>query len=200
MTSEPPPARRPERRTRASITEAALDLADAKGLEAVTLANVATAVDCKPPSLYTHFDNLADLRDEMAIAVAGQMSEVLRDSAIAKVGDDVVRAYAHAWREFARAHPARYRASWRTGPQVEDRLRDAAGVARFHDAILATIGVPEASAGEARRILHSTLHGYCVLEIGSMLSGATDATFELLVDSLIAGLRATFGEDPATPA
>jgi TetR/AcrR family transcriptional regulator, tetracycline repressor protein len=65
-------AARSQRRNRlqpADVVAAALDLLDAKGLDGVTLRDVAGKVHVQAPALYWHFANKKDLVDAMAQAI-----------------------------------------------------------------------------------------------------------------------------------
>ena len=64
---------RKPRFTRESIVKAAVDLADAHGLEQVTMARVAASVGCTPMALYSHVENHDALLRAMADQVLGEL-------------------------------------------------------------------------------------------------------------------------------
>jgi AcrR family transcriptional regulator len=64
------------RLTAEGITAAALRIADAEGLDAVSIRRVAGEIDARPMSLYIHFDSKDELLASMANAV---VAEVLLD-------------------------------------------------------------------------------------------------------------------------
>lgn len=59
--------------SRARIVAAALELADAEGLDAVSIRRVATALGARPMSLYTHIASKDDLIALMLNEVGGEM-------------------------------------------------------------------------------------------------------------------------------
>lgn len=59
--------------TRRRIVAAALELADAEGLDAVSIRRVAAALDARPMSLYTHIASKDDLIALMLNEVSGEM-------------------------------------------------------------------------------------------------------------------------------
>ena len=183
------PVTRP-RLSRELIVRTALALADEQGIDGVTLANVAGALSCKAPSLYNHVDGLDDLLDELAIVATADFANALRDSVVAKVGEDAVRAYARAWRHYVTTHPARYLATLRTRPPSATDNAVEAGMTIPVGAILATIGIAETDLADAGRALRSGLHGFTHLELANIIGPDPDASFEVVVDVLIAGLRA----------
>ncbi|GAA4132174.1 TetR/AcrR family transcriptional regulator C-terminal domain-containing protein [Actinomadura keratinilytica] len=64
--------RRP-RLTREAIVAAAIEIADAEGLEAVSIRRVAAALGVRPMSLYTHIERKEDLFDLMSDEVNREM-------------------------------------------------------------------------------------------------------------------------------
>ena len=64
---------RPARLSRAQILEAALELADRDGLEAVTMQRIARAIGAEPMSLYRHVRNKEDLLDGLVDLVFAEI-------------------------------------------------------------------------------------------------------------------------------
>jgi AcrR family transcriptional regulator len=69
---EPAAGRQPL--SRAAIVAAAMELADAEGLEAVSIRRVAARLNARPMTLYSHIGSKDDLLDHMLEAVAGEGS------------------------------------------------------------------------------------------------------------------------------
>src|SRR4051794_27652562 len=69
------PPERPPRLTREVIVEAGLRLADAEGLDAVSIRRVAAVLDARPMTLYSHIDRKEDLLDLMFDRLAGTVLE-----------------------------------------------------------------------------------------------------------------------------
>src|SRR6188472_3619062 len=87
---------------RAAIVRAAIAIADAEGLDAVSIRRVAAVLDARPMSLYTHVaskDDLVDLMVDEAIA------DVLLPEPLPTDWREAMRAIAaQSYRAF-RAHP-----------------------------------------------------------------------------------------------
>ena len=178
------------RLTRSSIVDVALDIADEHGLAAVSLASVAASAGCKAPSLYNHFSGLDDLLDEITLTTTADFAGALRDSVIATVGEDAIRAFAHAWRSYVTTKPSRYQATLRPVPHRSDELRKvASGMTIPASAILSTLGIPDDHLADAGRALRSGLHGFSHLELTSSIGPDPTASFDAVVDVLIAGLH-----------
>src|SRR5262249_56141365 len=71
-----PEPEQPKRPTRDDIVAAAIDLADADGLQAVSIRRVAATLHTRPMGLYSHIARKDDLLDLMLDRALG---EVLRD-------------------------------------------------------------------------------------------------------------------------
>lgn len=74
MRPRPTATGRPPQRSRAEITAAAMAVADAEGLEAVSMRRVAAELGTGAASLYRHVDNREDLLDLMIDAVGAEYS------------------------------------------------------------------------------------------------------------------------------
>jgi AcrR family transcriptional regulator len=176
----------------AAVVAAAADLADANGLDAVTLTAVAGAVGVRTPSLYNHVGGLDDVRRGVALTALREIGDALRDAAVGRAGDDALTAMAHAYRSYAREHPGRYAATQRA-PAADDAELSAAG-ARAVDVLLAILrgyGMDGDDAIHAARAVRSALHGFVALETGGGfgISVDLDESFDRMVAALARGLR-----------
>ena len=179
---------------RRQVIDAASALADAQGLESVTLARVAAALDVASPSLYSHVDGLPALRRALALEASTRLGTALRDALAGEEGAAALRATARAYRDFARAHPGLYAGLHTTPGQGEDPEVYAAFAALVPDlaAMLAGLGIPDQDPVPLIRTLRSALHGFVSLEAsgGFGLPQDVDASFETMVDVLLGGMLA----------
>lgn len=97
-----PDTRRRPALTREAIVEAAVRIADAEGLDAVSIRRVAAELAARTMSLYTHIDSKADLLDLMADHIAG---EVLVDGALPPDWREAISLISRKEREAAHRHP-----------------------------------------------------------------------------------------------
>jgi len=93
----------PQPLSRAAIVAAAIEIADADGLEAVSIRRIATKLDARPMSLYSHIERKGDLVDLMvdevmagAVVPGGPPTDDWREA---------LRQIAQRTRESTRAHP-----------------------------------------------------------------------------------------------
>ena len=172
---------------RAQVVDAAVAIADADGLEAVTLSRVAAALGVKPPSLYNHVDGRGALVRAIALRALGELTDVLRRAATGRAGADALAAVAHAQLAYAREHPGRYAATV-AAPAPGDAEHEAAAdeaVAGLTDA-LAGLRLAGDDRIHAIRALRSAVHGFAAIEAagGFALGVDRDASFRWLVGRL----------------
>ncbi|MCM3886491.1 TetR/AcrR family transcriptional regulator [Frankia sp. R82] len=95
-------ARRRPRLTREEIVDAAIRIADAEGLPAVSIRRVAAVLSARPMSLYSHFDRKDDLLALMHDQVA---AEILVPEPLPTDWRTALRAIAHRTRDCCLRHP-----------------------------------------------------------------------------------------------
>lgn len=173
-----------------AVVDAAAAIADAEGLEAVTLARLAAQLGVRAPSLYSHVDGLDDLRRRLAARGARQLAGELQAAAAGRARGDALAAIADAYRNYARRHPGTYAALQRA--PGSDAL-GAEAAARVVDVVVAALrgyGLEGEDAIHAVRIVRAALHGFVALENdgGFGLPLAPDESFRRLVAVLARGL------------
>ena len=178
---------------RARVITVAAELADAVGLDQLTLAAVAARLEVKLPSLYNHVDGLPGLRHALALFGLRQLLERMRRAAIGKAEDVAVLAVGQAYRAYVLEHPGVYAATVRA-PAPDDLELQQAGQAIIEVvlAVLEPYSLDEEAAIHAVRGLRSIVHGFATLELagGFGLALDRDESFERLLRAFIAGLRA----------
>jgi AcrR family transcriptional regulator len=173
-----------------AVVAAAGELADAEGLQAVTLARLAAELGVRPPSLYAHVGGLADLHERLALLGTAQLADVLQAAVAGRSDTAALRALADAYRDYARTHPGLYMASQRAGPreELEDAVRRRAVEVVL--AVLRGYGLEGEDAVHAARAVRASLHGFVALEIGAGfgLPLSLDDSYTALVAVLDRGL------------
>jgi AcrR family transcriptional regulator len=177
----------------AAVVAAAAALADAEGLEAVTLTRLAQVLRVRPPSLYAHIGGLDDLRRRLGARGNIELAATLSRAVEGRSGSDALRALADAYRDYARTHPGTYAALQRARDLADDEEARTAGeaVVRVALAVLRAYPVEGDDAIHAVRLIRIGLHGFVTLEAagGFALALSADETFDRLVDLLDLGLR-----------
>lgn len=176
-----------------TLLNAATEIADREGFEAVTLASLAQKLQIRSPSLYNHVGGLPDLRRQLAYRGLETLAARLEQEVAGQAGDDAIRAFCRAYLAFARAHPGLYEAIQRA-PAPDDELLQQAG-SRVLDQVyrtMASYGLEGDAAIHAVRAIRSLLHGFVSLERqgGFGIPLDLDVTFRLMVDTFLAGVKA----------
>jgi AcrR family transcriptional regulator len=175
-----------------AVVQAAARVADAEGLEAVTLAGLAGELGVRAPSLYAHVDGLGDLRRRIGDRGALELADELQAAATGRAGGDALIAVANAYRRYALAHPGSYEALQRAPDPADSEATAAAQ--RVVDVVLAVLrgyGLADEDAIHATRVIRSGLHGFVTLERGGgfALPLGLDESYARLVAVLDRGLR-----------
>ncbi len=177
--------------TRERVIEAALAVADADGLEAVTIARLAADLGVRPPSLYNHITGREDLLRAMTLRSLQDAGAALGAAAMGRAGVEALTALSQAWRTFAREQPGRYASTVRAPARGDAELL-AAG-ADVVEIVLAALRAWELEGDDAIhavRIVRAALHGFVALEAGGGFGVPVDVdtSFDRLVATLAAGL------------
>jgi AcrR family transcriptional regulator len=182
------------RLNRERVVQAAADLANAEGSEALTLNRLADKLGIQPPSLYNHVDGLPGLYRQLALLNASQLGDCLAPAAIGKSGPDALAAIANAYRAYIKGNPGLYTASLRASrnlAQPDPALQAAEDrVVKVVLTVVASFGLTGDDALHTVRGLRSLVHGFATLEIagGFGLPLDVDESFNRLVKLLVQGL------------
>ena len=199
--------------TRADIVQAALDLLDEKGIDAVTVRAVATRLGVKAPALYWHVENKQALLDEMGTEIQRRVIAELRAQPMG-VWPESVATYARVLRREYLAHRdgARTFSGTRlTDPEVLRAqepwleqlvasgvdLERAVSAVEFVTAFVVGFVIEEqerAQSGEPRYSLSDRTEMLgddvpLVVEAGRVLFGDREQRFERNLDGIVDALR-----------
>jgi AcrR family transcriptional regulator len=136
--------------SRAAILAAALHLADAQGLSAVSMHSVARSLGVSPMALYRHVDDKDALLDGL---VEMLLTEI---PAVAGTWEERLTALANGIRETARRHPAAF-------PLVLTRPAITPAARAVRDAVHAALhdgGLPAANVARAERLISTAVLGF----------------------------------------
>ncbi len=187
--------RRPGLDRRALVGEAAA-LADERGLDFVTLSNLAARLNVRAPSLYNHIESADELQRQLSLFALQALGDEIARAAIGRNGSAGLIAIANAYRTFAKQHPGVYGATLRAirpddvaAQAISGRMLDVL------QAILAPFDLDEDRSIHAMRGFRSLVHGFVSLEAASGfgLRQNIDESFAFVLRSFIAGLDAGTG-------
>lgn len=172
-----------------TILNAAAELAEEKGLENVSLLQVAEKLGVKSPSLYNHLKGLKELTVGIAKLAIGKLDDATRNAAVGRSKEDALIAIARAYRAFAKENPELYKAILRW-PAYNDSDIEKAG----HALVSVLYQVMEPYHCGKKETIHfargfrGALHGFISLEEAGFFQDTeadVDESFERLVSRLI---------------
>ncbi|MDX2701310.1 TetR/AcrR family transcriptional regulator [Streptomyces sp. PA03-6a] len=163
--------------TRQRVVHAAVELADAGGLETISMRKVGEAVGVEAMSLYNHVANKEDLLDGMVDLVFGEVE-------LPTPGGD--------WRQAMRQRAISMRLAlsrhrWAIG-LMESRSTPGPATLRHHDAVLGCLrqgGLSLTLTAHAVSVLDSYIYGFALQE-KTLPFGTPEETAEL-ADSIMSG-------------
>lgn len=188
----------------AAVTAAGAMLADEVGFDQLSMGLVAERLGVKTPSLYKHVDSLADLIHRIAVLVATELGDALREATQGRAGTDALTAAAQAMRTYVKQHPGRYAAGNSTRPTgPDDPLTPA--INRMLGSLSAVLRGYQLDPSEeihALRTLRTVFHGFATLEVegGFRFDTDIDESFTWMINLIDHGLRTANGSaDLSTP-
>ena len=177
-----------------AVVTAAVALADKDGLRSLSLTGLANELGVRPPSLYAHVDGIGDIVRRVGSRGARELAAAMGHAVQGRSGADALGALAHAYRDYARAHPGAYEAAQLSSELQKDPEAAAAAQAATDVAfaVLRGYGLTGVEAVHATRLIRVTLHGFVALEAeqGFAIDVPVQDTFERIVGALDLVLRA----------
>jgi len=188
------------RKTRArldknTVIQAAVELVNADGMQALTLGRLAGELGIQTPSLYNHIDGLPGLQKDMAVLNAKLLADRLSEAAVGKSGSDLFMEVAQAFRNYVKEYAGLYMSTLRSSGtqdvQDEDLVREEERAVKIGTTVMASLGLKGKDAIHALRAFRSMVHGFATLEVagGFGLPLECDESFRRLVTALSAGLQ-----------
>lgn len=177
---------------RAAVVAAAAAIADAEGLDALTLGALAERLGIRTPSLYNHVAGMSGLRRELTLLGLRQITECLGTAIMGKAGKEAVLALAEAYRAYVIEHPGVYATTLRATPSDDAALQQASQrLIELVVAALSAYALHDDDAIHAVRGLRSLVHGFASLEVagGFGMPLDRDESFQRLIGTFVAGLR-----------
>lgn len=173
-----------------AVVDTAINILDAEGVGAVTLAAVASRVGVAAPSLYKHVRNLDALRRLIAIRIFHELADRLTEVVMGRSRDEALRELLLAYRRYAIEFPHRY-AALPQAPSNDPELA-AAGerVVEVIFAVLRGYRLEGEQLVHAARCVRAAAHGFASLETlgGFGRPESVDASFDTLIRILTDGL------------
>jgi AcrR family transcriptional regulator len=176
-----------------AILNAAAELAEEKGLENVSLLQVAEKLGVRSPSLYNHLSGLQELSSGIAKLAISRLEDTIRSAAVGRSKENALVAIASAYRKFAKENPELYKAILRFPDYNDSSVREAGhAVVRILYQVMEPYHYSKEEAINFVRGFRSALHGFVSLEEAGFFQSTeanVDKSYEQLVSRLISTLN-----------
>ncbi len=174
------------------VLEAASEIADSDGLDALRLSSLASKLGVRSPSLYSHVDGLGGLRRQLAFHASRLLTSEMAHSIDDLEGTEALKALAEQLRSFAHRHPGLYDTFLPAPTPGEDPELAAALLEPVNvvGSILAGMDIDQSAIIPLVRALRASVHGFIDLELGHSFGLPDDidesfaATIGLVVEAI----------------
>lgn len=177
---------------RKQIIQTAAELANAEGIEALTLSTVARKLNVRPPSLFNHIDGLQSIKRELSLYGLNLLCEKLEVATNSNKENEAILSIAKAYVQFAREQPGVYELTLRA-PEPNDQEIEVASnqILYLISKHLTEYNLSDEDKVHAIRALRSILHGFSTLEQKGAfgLPINTEKSFELMVQGFIGAIK-----------
>jgi AcrR family transcriptional regulator len=185
----------------ATLLDAASELLEQEGPEALSIRRIAAAAGVAPMGVYNHFASKSGIIEALFIQGFDRLGEAMVSLGAIEDPLEALREGGRRYRSLALAHPMAYQVMFlRAVPGFEPSDEALAAAARAFDGLVAAVR-RAMQAGVLRKgdpavtsqMIWASIHGWVSLElcgIGFVEDQARGA--ELLCDSMLGGLRHGF--------
>jgi AcrR family transcriptional regulator len=183
------------RLTKTAVVQAAVELINTEGADALTLNRLAEKLNIQTPSLYNHVDGLPGLQRELSVMNARLLADRLGEAAIGKSGVELFMNVAQAFRNYVKEYSGLYISTLRSSGnqmiQDENLIREEERAVKVGLAVMSSLGLQGEDGIHALRAFRSMVHGFATLEVagGFGMPQDCDESFQRLVEALVAGLQ-----------
>jgi len=175
-----------------TVTDAAMDIVNRDGFDALTVSAVAGELGVGPSRLYTHIDGLDGLRYLVATAATRNLTTRVRNAAIGTAGHSALAAIGAAYRAFANDNPGQFASTLLPPRGDDDDLAAANGeLLDVFIRVYTAMGLSPDRSHLAARSTRSAIHGFLALEHNSGTTPGHEAEYDHLLATLQRGLTAT---------
>jgi AcrR family transcriptional regulator len=180
--------------SRQDVIAAAICCIDQEGAAALGVSRVARYLGIKPPAIYKHLENGADLQRATAIELWQQyLIQCQQTISGQSITTDLLKQLGHFTRDFAKAYPARYQVMM----QVQLQPTEPASaviiqqILEFLCLALNAYKLNEAQLIDVMRMLNAAIYGFIAIEQAGLmtLERSTDTSYDVMLEAMIAAIE-----------
>jgi AcrR family transcriptional regulator len=180
--------------SRQDVITTAISCIDREGATALGVSSVARFLGIKPPAIYKHFENGADLQRATAIALWQiYLSACQQHLSGQAITPDLLKQVGHFTRNFAKTYPARYQVMMRIQLQPSDPASNATiqQSLNFLRQALHAYNLTEEQLIDVMRMLNAAIYGFISVEQAGLMTlpRSIDRSYDVMLDALIAAIE-----------
>lgn len=177
----------PAKLTAEKILEVALELLEEGGPDLLGMRPLAQRLNVRPSSLYRYYPERAALLGAMEAYATRELHGAIRDAVQGRTAADAFAGAAHAYLDYARAHPHLY--ALLLGPRAPYTAEPGPGKDLWNE-VLAIVGAVTGNSDDtaATVAFWAFLHGFALLELsGQFGSSGPEGGFERGLEAMLNG-------------
>ena len=196
--ASPTRTRTPSSDVRSALLEAAADLLETAGPDALSVRRIAAAAQVAPMGVYNHFDGKHGIVEALWVEAFDRLRLTMESlQGVDDPGEALIEGF-RRYRALARAHPMAYRLMFLDAvpgfaPSPEAAWTAALSFEALVEAVRRAMESGAVAAGDAvqmAQVIWAAVHGWVSLELDGMIFLAdADAGAETMARSLVDGFR-----------
>jgi AcrR family transcriptional regulator len=179
--------------TKQDVIAAAIACLDREGETALGVNRVARELGIKPPAIYKHLDGNAGLRRAVALAIwRNYLTECRQQTEDIADLQELFRVSAHATRNFARSHLARYSVMmhYPMRPTDSEEAEIIQESLHLFQEFLQLYGLDNNALIDVMRMVNAAIYGFITREQLELmtLDRSFDTSYEVMLDALLVAI------------
>jgi AcrR family transcriptional regulator len=180
--------------SRQDVIAAAISCIDREGASALGVSRVARWLGIKPPAIYKHLENGADLQRATAIELWQQyLNQCQQTISGRSISTDLLKQLGHFTRNFAKAHPARYQVMTqvRLQPTEPASALIIQQILEFLRLALNAYELNETQLIDVMRMLNAAIYGFIAIEQAGLmtLARSPDESYDVMLEATLAAIE-----------
>lgn len=175
------------------IIETAAQIANAEGIDNLSLKRLAAELGVRTPSLYNHIQSLDDLRRQLMLYGWRQMEEKLLHAVVGYSGHEAIRVMCNAFYAYATENPGVFNAMlWYNKFQDEQTQQATNRLFAILFQIMRPLNLTDEQINHLIRTFRAMLEGYALLVNNNAFGNPISIreSFDLSVEVLLRGVQA----------
>lgn len=180
------------------IVNTAATLANRKGLDNLSLKDIAGELNIKSPSLYNHVSSLDDIKQKLMIFGWKQLEDKMIDSVIGYAGYDALKRICYSFYEYSKGNKGVFSAMlWYNKFATDENKNATTKSFELIFKILRPLNINDENIHHIIRTLRSFLEGFALLVNNNAFGNpiSIDESFEISLNIILDGIAVLGGKE-----